>query len=186
MSLTKVHKSKYSVLFSFIYSVYKTELCFSPQNPEERPPIIEPKKKPNYISSENGVLGSLKPLDSLPQLKCPAKENAVSYPPIVWKEKRTKWPLNCVISHNEKLAVVVVTTRKGTICSLWDIKSASFSYNVYTFVIGQHKEKKQPEHIYHCSLTVLWLIRNTVTANVFFIAHVSTVKKSVNVYTVLT
>lgn len=63
------------------------------------------------------------------------------------------------MAHNEKLAVVVATTGTGTICSLWDITSASFLYNVYKFVIWQLlAQRKETARVYlplwhDCSLT---------------------------------
>lgn len=100
---------------------------FTSESRAETCPIIEPKKL--YISWKQ-CTWVIKASDSLPQSKFPAKREAVFYPS---KEKRTKWPLSCVIAHNEKLAVVVATTGTGTICSLSDITSASFLYNVYTY-----------------------------------------------------
>lgn len=139
MLLTKVHKSKNSVFEQILSNFWS--LYFTLKSRGETLSYYWTKKL--YISWKQ-CTWLIKASDRLLQVKFSAKEEAVSYPQSVWKEKRTKWPLSCVIAHNVKLAVVVVTTGTGTICSLWDITSASFLYNAYNFVrwqlLAQRKE----------------------------------------------
>lgn len=120
MLQTKEHKSKYSVLGPIlsIFLVFIFHLRTQARN------LVLLLNQKNYISC---VLGSLKHL-----IVCLSRrfllKMMLSHTLHVFERRREQSGV-CVfgvIAHNEKFAMVAVTTGTGTICSLWDITSPSF------------------------------------------------------------